>query len=106
MRDSSGKFQKGFSGNAGGRPREIGAVRDLAQEYTVEAIESRVEIMRSQEAPPAARATAASAVLDRGWGKPHSTSDVKLETVDTAQSHLAAIKALAARPRSTEPTEH
>ncbi len=106
MRDSSGKFQKGFSGNAGGRPREIGAVRDLAQEYTVEAIESLVEIMRSQEAPPAARATAASAVLDRGWGRPHTTSDVKLETVDTAQSHLAAIKALAARPRSTEPTEH
>ena len=107
MRDVSGRWLKGApSPNPGGRPRDSYALRDLAQIYTAEAVEALVAIMRAEDAPPAARAAAASALLDRGWGRPHSTSDVKLETVDTAQSHLAAIKALAARPRSTEPTEH
>ena len=98
MRDATGRWLKGApSPNPGGRPRDTHALRDLAQTYTREAIEALVTIMRSEEAPPAARAAAASALLDRGWGRPHSTSDIKLEVEDLAAGHIEAIRALAAR---------
>jgi hypothetical protein len=45
-------------------------VREIAQQHTVAAVETLVEIMRDEEAPPAARATAAVAILDRAWGRP------------------------------------
>jgi hypothetical protein len=34
MRDKSGRFIPGISGNPSGRPREVGNVRELAREYT------------------------------------------------------------------------
>jgi hypothetical protein len=36
------KFQPGQSGNPGGRPKTIGAVRDLAREHSPAAIEALV----------------------------------------------------------------
>jgi len=41
----------------------------LARQHTPNAIKVLAEIMDDSKAPPAARATAAQAVLDRGWGK-------------------------------------
>ena len=46
MRDKSGRFLPGISGNPGGRPPEVGNVRELAREYTEEAIETLVDLMR------------------------------------------------------------
>jgi hypothetical protein len=68
-------FQKGQSGNPGGRPKEIPEVRAKAREMTVEALETLAAIMRSPKAPPPARVTAAVAILDRGWGKPTQPID-------------------------------
>lgn len=65
-----GKWSKGQSGNPGGRPREIGELRALARERTVEALETLTEIMADEKAPPAARVSAACAILDRGFGRP------------------------------------
>ena len=48
-------FKKGQSGNPGGRPKVIAEVKELAREYTGEAIETLVSIMTSP---------------DRGYGKP------------------------------------
>jgi hypothetical protein len=61
------KFQKGQSGNPGGRPKDIGDIKALAKQYTAEAIERLVYWMRSDE--PKASVPAANALLDRGWGK-------------------------------------
>src|SRR4051794_5342837 len=62
-----GQFKPGQSGNPGGRPRTIGDVRDAAREHTVEAIERLAHWMRSND--PRASIAAATALLDRGWGK-------------------------------------
>jgi hypothetical protein len=62
-------FPKGVSGNPGGRPKEIGHVRDLARLHTQEALETLVDIMRTGKTD-SARAAAASELLSRGWGKP------------------------------------
>lgn len=71
-----GTFQKGQSGNPGGRPKEIGHVRDLARAHTEDAIRTLVEIRGDLGAPPAARVAAAQALLDRAWGKPSQAVDV------------------------------
>jgi hypothetical protein len=62
-------WKRGVSGNPGGRPKEVKHVQAVARTYTVDAIETLVEIMRSREEPARARAAAAEAILDRGWGR-------------------------------------
>jgi hypothetical protein len=44
-------------------------IRSLARSHTRTAIRVLVGIMRSKDATPAARVSAANAILDRGWGK-------------------------------------
>lgn len=63
-------FVKGQSGNPGGRPKEIGHVRDLARAETEKSIQTLVAIRDKEAAPENARAAAAIALLDRAWGKP------------------------------------
>src|SRR5690348_15681127 len=60
-------FQKGRSGNPGGRPKETHEVKDLARKHTKEALERLLFWMRSDNAK--ASVTAAQTLLDRGYGK-------------------------------------
>src|SRR5215510_12936646 len=62
-------FEKGQSGNPGGRPKAVEAVRELARQHSPEAIEALVKVMTEGKSE-AARVAAATALLDRGWGKP------------------------------------
>ena len=63
-----GRFQPGQSGNPGGRPKENAEVRDLARQYTEEAIERLAFWMQSDNAK--ATVSACQAILSRGWGTP------------------------------------
>ncbi len=61
-------FQKGQSGNPGGRPKEFNEIKDLARQHSRAAVERLVEWMASDN--PKASVSAAMALLDRGYGKP------------------------------------
>lgn len=67
-------FKKGQSGNPGGRAAVVTkdgkTLRQLARDYTAEALEVLVEVMRDVAAPHSARVSAAQNIHDRGWGKP------------------------------------
>jgi hypothetical protein len=49
--------------------KTITEIRSLARSHTRTAINVLVGIMRCKDATPAARVSAANAILDRGWGK-------------------------------------
>lgn len=68
-RNHFGQFSKGYTGNAGGRPRDEHKVAELARSYTTEAIDTLVDLMRHGK-DDRVRGTAAQALLERGWGKP------------------------------------
>ncbi len=49
--------------------KNLTEIRSLARSHTRTAINVLVGIMRSKDTTPAARVSAANAILDRGWGK-------------------------------------
>jgi hypothetical protein len=69
-------FKPGQSGNPTGRPKlpeDIKHVRELAREYTAQAVTTLVDVMNEGSGP--AKVAAAQAILDRGWGKPSQPVD-------------------------------
>ena len=89
-------WTKGVTGNPGGRPAIIREIRNLARKQTEAAIETLAEICSDREAPQAARVAAATALLDRGWGKPTQPIDANVNVFDKLSdgSQLAVLAAL------------
>ena len=89
MREKNGRFVAGCSGNPGGRPKDEYKVAELARSYTLEAVETLVDLMRHSK-DDRVRGTASSALLDRGWGK------AKVEVAASGgQSYIEALQAVA-----------
>jgi hypothetical protein len=72
------KFAKGVSGNPGGRPSGIGEIREIARQHTDTAINTLVKVMNDSDATASARVGAATALLDRGWGRPAQTIEANI----------------------------
>lgn len=100
-------FRPGQSGNPLGRPRNsdlVGPsktradVRELAKSYAPGAIETLKKIMDDPKAPPAARVGAATAILDRGYGKPTQPVDANVNFFESLpdQGQRALLAALIA----------
>ena len=49
--------------------KSLTEIRARARSHTRTAVSVLIRIMRSKDATPAARVSAANAILDRGWGK-------------------------------------
>jgi hypothetical protein len=106
-------FKKGQSGNPGGRPKVVSEVKELARAHTAEAIQTLVSIMTNPKSAPAARVSAANALLDRGYGKPpqHITGEggpvyvARLPQVcATAEEWVGSLGNRPDQPRSIAPT--
>ena len=89
IRNVNGRFKPGFSGNPGGRPKDEFKVAELARSYTLEAVETLVDLMRHSK-DDRVRGTASQALLDRGWGK------ARVEVATSGeQSYIEALQAAA-----------
>lgn len=73
-------FVKGKSGNPGGRTplvtKDGKTITELARGKTEGAINTLVAIMEDHNASAAARVSAASTLLDRGWGRAKQEIDL------------------------------
>lgn len=105
MRRST-SFKPGKSGNPGGKPKNpqkiadhkvLADVKQLAREAGEDAIRALKDVMMSSKSPPAARVTAASALLDRGYGKPPAfvtgDADQFRDAIDMTDEQLLTIAA-------------
>ena len=102
----STSFKLGVSANPGGRPRKpqtiaarriVADVRALARECAPEAIET-LKLVTDPKAPPAARIGAATAILDRGYGKLGQRVDITsiIATLDLSKLSDAELEQLEA----------
>lgn len=71
-------------------------IRSLSRVHTKTALKTLAGIMEQPDAPPSARVAAATALLDRGWGKPSQTVDMTVRrhiAKELSDDELAAIAA-------------
>lgn len=70
-------FQKGVSGNPGGRPKGTGDFRDKCRTYSDEALETLLEVMRSKATNTTmpAKVSAARTLLAYAFGEPSTLDD-------------------------------
>lgn len=97
-------WTKGVSGNPSGRKKQDRTLVEIAKSHTEAAIKTLAEIMQDEDAPPSSRVSAASAILDRGHGKPpqFSTGDADQfkRATEMSDAELDAILAAGATKRS------
>lgn len=61
-------FEKGKSGNPGGRPKQAILFSELAREHSSKALKVLLDSLDSQNEKN--RIMAANIIIERGWGKP------------------------------------
>jgi hypothetical protein len=83
-------FAKGQSGNPGGRSKVPEELKEAMRGLADKAVEVLREAMECDD--PRVRVMAATAVLDRGYGKPAQIVNAKIEGVDIAEAHLQALE--------------
>ena len=85
------RFQKGVSGNPGGRPKIRVDMRERVRVHAGAAIDTLLAVMHDDKAPSAV--SAAIAILDRGYGRPAQAvhQHVTRHADDLSDAELIAI---------------
>jgi Family of unknown function (DUF5681) len=105
-------FQKGQSGNPGGKRKEPENVGELLRRATPEAYATLVDIMNTKSNSAAVRAYCAEKLLDRAVGKPQQTTNLNVSSAqrsikDLSDTELMSIieagRARAALPAPSAP---
>jgi hypothetical protein len=91
-RPPSGQFQKGRSGNPGGRPKVEGGIRELAREHGPDAIRRLVQLMYSRNERVAV--AACGVILDRAYGRAPQALQLDADVGFRGSGLLAALAAL------------
>ena len=102
-RDELGHFLPGESGNPGGRPGMPEVVRSRIQGLTVRAVEVLQGCLESDDEK--IRLEAAKHILDRAYGRPAQSTELKIEGLDSAAEHLAFLIEAGQRRRALQPPE-
>jgi len=102
---NGGQFPKGESGNPGGRPAITSEVKELARQNAAKAFERIVKLMDDKN--PRIALAAASAVLDRAYGKPVPEQRIvafKATPIGSAKDIASAVSSLMAATANGEMT--
>jgi hypothetical protein len=83
-RQGNPKWVKGGpSPNPKGRRLEAYRLADLAKAHTPEAVATLAEIMNDRKRPGQTRVNAATALMDRAFGRPSIVVEAKVKAADT-----------------------
>lgn len=89
---------------AGRKPGKVGAAKralsEMAKDYADAALATLAEIQADKLAPASARVSAATALLDRGYGKPAQSLELTGENGGPVQ--FATIRRVVIDPRNTD----
>jgi len=83
FKKKQGSLAPGESGRPKGRSKFLPYIRELAREQSEIAITTLANICTDDATPPAARVAAATALLDRGYGKPTQYVEEGKNPLDT-----------------------
>lgn len=92
-------FAKGQSGNPGGKAKVLADGRtltDLARDHTERAVTALADVLDSADASDAAKVSAATAILDRGWGRPKQDLGIEMKSDGSTAAMLEAARKRAA----------
>jgi hypothetical protein len=101
MPNPSGKggFAKGHSGNPGGRPKSIASLQLAARAHMHTALKTLITIAKGGKSETS-RVAAATALLDRGFGRPIQSLEMTLDAnmvnrklTELSDAELAAFEA-------------
>jgi len=98
-RNDLGHWERGSSGNPGGRPKPPDGLRTRLAELSPRAIECLAELLDSPD--ERVRLEAAKTILDRHLGRPAIQADINLRGIE-ADAHISALLEVARR-RASEP---
>jgi len=88
-RKSDGTFTVGNKG--GGRPKMPEELKEAFKAHTMEALDALLDVMNNKGEKGAARVSAATVILDRGWGR----AQVMEDSTDSAAAIVAGMQAIA-----------
>ena len=81
-------------------------LKDLARQHTQRALETLVDVMTNDDAPANARITAANSLLDRGWGKATTHTEISVDVYDRMSDEELIIFINESLPNIPKTIEH